>query len=92
MNMISDKFFVLMAVMVVVPFLCYVALPSPYDTISAMSANIAMIFIFRKLIKNVSGSILGTSKGKWSCLACNWNKFDNAGNCRRCGSSARRML
>lgn len=81
-----------MAVMVVVPFLCYVALPSPFDTISAMSANIAMIFVFRKLIKNVGSSMLGTAKGKWSCLSCQWTKFDKTGHCQRCGGSARRML
>ena len=81
-----------MAVMVVIPFLCYAVLPSPYDSIVAMSSNVAMIFVFRKLIKNVGSSMLGSSKGKWACLACQWTKFDQQGNCKRCGSSARRML
>ena len=81
-----------MAVMTMIPFMCYLILPSPYDSIAAMTSNIGMIFVFWRLVKGMGKNILGSSKGKWSCLSCQWTKFDKTGHCQRCGGSARRML
>lgn len=91
MKIISDKFFVMIGIMMIIPFFCYMLLPSPYDTISAMGSNLVMIFVFRKMITTMSGKILG-SKIKFQCLVCSGTKFDGNGICNRCGSKQKRPI
>ena len=81
----------MLAVMTVVPFFCYMLFPSPYDTITAMISNLAMIFVFRTMLKNLSGKMFG-SKLKYQCIACNGTKFDALGTCYRCGSKSRKPI
>jgi hypothetical protein len=81
----------MLAVMCVLPVICYLVLPSPIDTFGAMGCNIGMIFIFRKMIGGIVAGRFG-EKLKFECLACNGTKFDSKGACVRCGSKTRRTI
>ena len=80
----------MLAVMCVLPVICYLALPSPFDTFGAMACNIGMIFMFRKMIGGIMQGKMFGNKLSFLCLSCNGTKFGRDGSCVRCGSKQKR--
>ena len=92
--MISDRFFIILGLMMLVPVISTVLisiglLDATTATIATMGINLGMLFWIRKTFKTGLGGLLG-NKVKFQCLVCNGTKFDSRGFCHKCGRSMRR--
>lgn len=89
--MISEKLWVMMALMMVSPFIFILILPEPYYTVAVLGTNLLMLFYMRRTFKKVTTGLFG-GKIKYQCLTCNGTRFDNLGTCHRCGGKSRKPI
>ena len=91
MTVINERFWVFLVIMMVLPLVLIMILPSPYGSIATIGSSLVMVLYFRRFTKNIASNLFG-GKLKYSCLVCQGMKFDSKGTCVRCGGKARRPV
>src|SRR5690348_8455106 len=97
MPVISDKFFMVLGLMMLPPVVFTVLVSTNIvdpttATIGTMGINLGMLFWIRKTLNGSIGNILGGSKVKFQCLTCHGTKFDPKGTCYRCGGKSKKSI
>ena len=77
-----------MGVMIIMPLFFYMMLPDPYATIGVIGSNLGMLFFLRKTFKSIISGKFGSSVSLM-CASCGFNKYNQDGSCKRCGSKMR---
>lgn len=96
MPVISDRFFMVLGLMMLPPVIFTVLVSTNIvdpttATIGTMGINLLMLFWIRKTLNSGITNMLG-GKVKFQCLTCQGTKFDPKGTCYRCGSKARKSI
>lgn len=84
----QERVWLLLALMMIIPFVVPIILPEPYSWIGMIGMNLLLLVVLRKNFKAMTGKLFG-SKSEWICAVCG-NKSKNV-TCNRCGSKSRKL-